>query len=111
MIDDWAKEQGLTYRVQAYSGYDTSHYDSIQAASMVGKIEGESLAFMECHDGMDSFRYLAGGAHMGGKQIVSDELGAVFRGTYNVTAESLGDIIPLAVRSRNPGTAGSHVGR
>lgn len=93
VINAWAEEHGLNYRVQAYSGYDTTHYDTCEAASMVGTIEGESLAFMESHDGVDSFRILSGGAHVAGKQLVSDELGAVFFGTYHMTFESLAELI------------------
>ncbi len=93
VINEWAEEHGLNYRVQAYSGYDTGHYDSNQAASVVGTIEGESLAFGESHDGLDSFRVLSGGAHSAGKQIISDELGAVVFGTYNITFDSLADLI------------------
>lgn len=95
VINEWAKELGLNYRVQAYSGYDTGHYDSNEAAAVVGTIEGESLAFMESHDGLDSFRILSGGAHMTGKQIISDELGAVFFGTYAVTFDDLAELVNL----------------
>lgn len=95
VVNSWAEEHGMNYRVQAYSGYDTGHYDSNQAATMVGTIEGESLAFMESQDGVDGFRMLSGGAHAVGKQVVSDELGAVLMGTYNQTFDDVTRLINL----------------
>ena len=96
VLADWAKERGMTYRVQAYSGHDVGYFDTSKVSSMDNLIsEGESLAFMEQSAGYDSWRYIAGGSHMAGKQILSDELGAVFgiNGTYDFTVDDLTQII------------------
>jgi len=92
-INKWVNSKGMTFKVQAYNGNETGHHDTIQNATMVDIIEGESLAFMEIHNGIDSFRYLAGGAHMAGKQIISDELAAVMGGAYNIT---VADVVSIA---------------
>lgn len=91
-INKWVNLKGMTFKVQAYNGNETGHHDTIQNATMIDVIEGESLAFMEIHNGIDSFRYLAGGAHMAGKQVISDELGAVMGGAYNITVADVVDI-------------------
>lgn len=93
VLEEWTQSLNMDYRVQAYSGFETGHYDSTTAASMVSVIEGESLAFMEARDGYNSWRFLSGGAHMGGHQIISNEMGAVFRGGYQVTFPMLVDIM------------------
>jgi len=92
-IKKWVNEKGMAYRAQAYNGQETGHHDTIQNAGMIDVIEGESLAMMEIHDGYDSFRYLAGGAHIAGKQIISDELGAVMGGAYNITVADVVDLV------------------
>jgi hypothetical protein len=92
-VRKWVNEKGMEYRAQAYNGQETGHHDTIQNAGMIDIIEGESLAMMEIHDGYDSFRYLAGGAHISGKQIISDELGAVMGGAYNITVPDVVDLV------------------
>jgi len=91
-INKWVNEKGMTFKAQAYNGNETGHHDTIQNATIIDIIEGESLAFMEIHNGIDSFRYLAGGAHIGGRQIISDELAAVMGGAYNITVADVVDI-------------------
>ena len=92
-INKWVNANGMIFKVQAYNGNETGHHDTIQNATMIDIIEGESLAFMEIHSGIDSFRYLAGGSHIAGKQIISDELAAVMGGAYNIT---VADVVAIA---------------
>ncbi len=97
VMTEWAESLGMNFRAQAFiTTNDEGGIDFIDAATHVGTIEGETLAFDEAFaaGGYDSFRYLSGGAHISGKQIISDELGAVFGGYINSqTAVELVDII------------------
>lgn len=98
VITEWAKEYNMNYRAQVYAGMDTGIYDSNYSAAIVGTAEGESLAFSVNDDGMDSseydcFRNLSGGVHMAGKQILSDELGAVRNYNYRLSFTKLVETI------------------
>lgn len=100
VMTEWAESVGMNFRTQAYiTTNNNGGIDSIDAASRVGTIEGETLAFDEKNSagGYDCFRYLSGGAHISGKQIISDEVGAIF-GKYinNATFEEV-----LATINRN----------
>jgi hypothetical protein len=71
----WAHSIGLELRAQPY-GLET---DAISSAAILDIPEGESLGF---HN-LDDYRCLAGGRDMGGRRILSNELGAYAGGAYN----------------------------
>jgi hypothetical protein len=71
----WAHSIGLELRAQPY-GLET---DAILSAAILDIPEGESLGF---HN-LDDYRCLAGGRDMGGRRILSNELGAYAGGAYN----------------------------
>jgi hypothetical protein len=71
----WAHAIGLELRAQPY-GLET---DAIASAAILDIPEGESLGF---HN-LDDYRCLAGGRDMGGRRILSNELGAYAGGAYN----------------------------
>lgn len=91
-IMDWCKGVNLTFRVQPYQLGSEQMFDTAEAAALVGVAEGESLGF---GDNIDYFRVLAGGVHLGGGNILSDELGAYAGGAYNTTWQQLARSINL----------------
>lgn len=93
-IMDWCKGINLTYRMQPYQLGAIQMFDTAEAAALVGVAEGESLGF---GDNIDYFRVLAGGVHLGGRNIISDELGAYAGGAYNTTWQQLVSSINLNV--------------
>ena len=103
VMNEWSHSVGMNFRVQAYiTTNEEGGIDFIDAASRVDTIEGETLAFAESNaaGGYDSFRYLSGGAHIAGKQIISDEVGAMFGGYINSeTCEELVSIVNRNVAS------------
>jgi hypothetical protein len=77
----WAKSHGLQFRVQSYGAPIASG----DAAAAAGIAEGESLNFNgdSAHRlAEEDYRVLAGGAHAGGRNIVSTECCAAFLGNY-----------------------------
>jgi hypothetical protein len=78
----------MGYRAQPYG----PTLDSGQAAAQLDVPEGESLGF----GGVDPFRVLAGGAHVGDRPILSDEAGALGGKGYNTTWSS--DMLPVLDR-------------
>lgn len=77
----WAHSIGLELSAQPY-GMET---DAISSAAILDIPEGESLGF---HN-LDDFRCLAGGRDMGGRRVLSDELGAYAGGAYNTTWDKI----------------------
>ncbi len=89
-------EMNVTYRVQAYSGTNSNFYDVIESAAAAnaagGIAEGETLAFSLTNNGYDAWRYLSGGAHMGGGQLITNEYAAVMMGSWKMTFADMADI-------------------
>jgi hypothetical protein len=81
MLQDWARSVGMQLRIQP-AGLRT---DAIAKAGVVDIPEGESLGF----NNLDDFRCLAGGRDLGGKRILSSEVGAYPGAAYGVTWERI----------------------
>ena len=94
-------ELGITYRVQAYSGTNSNFYDvtrsSATLAAYGGLSEGETLAFSLTNDGYDAWRYVTGGTHMGGGQLVPNEYAAVSNYGWRITFADMADIANRSV--------------
>lgn len=71
-FSNWANETyGMGYRMQAYGGI----VDSGKASAYIDIPEGEPLTFT---NESDRYRVMAAGRDMGGKQLLSNEIGASF---------------------------------
>lgn len=77
-LQRWARSHGLEYRAQPYG----TPVASGVAAAATGIPEGESLNFYNPLGAEQSYRVISGGAHYGGRNIVSVECCAVFFGGY-----------------------------
>ncbi|MFT4084571.1 MAG: glycosyl hydrolase [Nocardioides sp.] len=86
-IQNWAHSRGLSYKAQAYGG----QLDTGLAMATIDNPEGESL-----DDGQHSekWRVITGGAHLGGKNIVSAEADATLNRSYSMTWS--GDMLPMS---------------
>lgn len=86
-IQKWAHRQGLRYKAQAYGGA----IDTTLACATIDLPEGESL-----DDGKHSekWRVKAGGAHLGGKNILSVEGDATLNNSYGLTWAE--DMLPMS---------------
>ncbi|MBT9386032.1 hypothetical protein KM176_19325 [Pseudooceanicola sp. CBS1P-1] len=72
-LRDWAAGLGMIYRNQGYGG----PVDPILSAATTGQPEGESLGFAREHG---KFQALRAGRDMGSGGLLSDEMGAFFKG-------------------------------
>ena len=88
-IQNWAASLGMGYRSQGYG----LPFDLMEIASVSHGPEGESLGFGDGVRSDDRFRTVSGGAHAGGRPIISDEMGAVAGAGYRWTWKSMLDII------------------
>lgn len=93
-IRAWAHSLGLRYRAQV--GYGAV-LEMASAATYVDVPETEQFYF---GDSVDSYRAMAGGVHLGGKQLYSVEAAAVLtsvlQDTYGTTWQRMLDILHLA---------------
>ncbi|WP_187276639.1 glycosyl hydrolase [Parahaliea maris] len=80
-LQQWAHSLGLSFRAQAYG----LGVDIVRAAMAIPGPDGESLGFGPSVQGDDRFRMIAGGAHLRGGAIVSDEVGAIANEGYRLT--------------------------
>ncbi|MFT4082604.1 MAG: glycosyl hydrolase [Nocardioides sp.] len=81
-LRSWARSLGMDFRNQAYG----TSIDGGLAASMSDVPEGESLAFGSVPD---AYRLIAAGRDLGGRTIMSNELGAFMNKAYAVTYADL----------------------
>lgn len=86
VIQDWAHQNNMTYRMQAYS-FD---FDTAYLSSIVDYPDVETVGFFDMDKrvythGYDKSRIVSAGAHMGGKNIISSECGAVNARSYRLT--------------------------
>lgn len=88
VIQDWAKSMGMDYRFQLYS-YE---FDTNYASALVSGPEVETLGFSQTAHGYDKMRLVAGGAHMGGRAVVSDEA-ALTDAAYTLTYTDALDVV------------------
>jgi len=80
-LQSFAASLGLSYRSQGYGlGVDIVRV----AAASIGP-DGESLGFGPGVQGDDRFRMIAGGAHLAGRPIIADEVGAIANEGYRLT--------------------------
>ena len=93
VIEKWCQSLNVDYRAQAQGTSDNGWVDSIEAASYVDVVEGETLGMGKS---LDAWRSLAGAANMGGTKTVSVELGAEFGGLYQITWQYLNELINRA---------------
>lgn len=86
-IQKWAHRRGLKYKAQAYGG----KIDTTLACATIDLPEGESL-----DDGKHSekWRVKAGGAHLGGKNILSVEGDATLNSSYGLSWGE--DMLPMS---------------
>lgn len=80
-LDQWAQSLGLSYRAQTYG----MGFDVMAAASAASGPDGESLGFGPSVQGDDRFRMISGGAHLGERAIIADEVGAIANEGYRLT--------------------------
>ena len=94
-------ELNVTYRVQAYSGTNSNFYDITNTSAALtaegGIAEGETLAFMLTNDGYDAWRYLSGGTHMAGGQLITNEYSALINYAWRMTFADMVDIANKSV--------------
>ena len=86
MIQDWAHENGMTYRMQAYS----FNFDTAYLSSVVDYPDVETVGFFDMDKrqyihGYDKSRIVSAGAHLGDNNIISSECGAVNARSYRLT--------------------------
>lgn len=90
VIQEWCNSHNIKYRAQAQGTSDNNWVDSIEAASYLDVVEGETLGM---NKSPDAFRSLAGAANMSGTEIVSVELGADFGALYQITWQHLIELV------------------
>jgi len=88
VIQDWAKARGMDYRFQLYS-YE---FDTNYASALVSGPEVETLGFSQGAHGYDKMRLVAGGAHMGGRAVISDEA-ALTDAAYILSYKGVLDVV------------------
>tara|TARA_Y100000782_G_C10187640_1_gene267745 strand:+ start:4701 stop:7835 length:3135 start_codon:yes stop_codon:yes gene_type:complete len=85
-LKKWTREFNYNYRAQPYGAY----VEVADAAADLDIAEGESLGFF---DRDDNFRHIAGGVHVAGKKLVSDEaladLGAGYKLNWKSAVKTL----------------------
>jgi hypothetical protein len=98
----WAAGHGMNFRAQAYG----TPIQSGVAAAATGIPEGESLNFGAGNNTLgaeENYRVVAGGAHVGGRNVVSVECCAIFQGGYR--SSLAGPSVPGQFGQGGDGTA------
>lgn len=98
LIKEWGKQYNITYRQQAC----TFNYDAAYISAVCDYPDVETLGFFEItsdwgkyEHGYDKSRIVSAGAHMGDKNIISSECGALPQLSYRLTWAKMMEYIQL----------------
>ena len=97
-LQDWAHQHNITYRAQEYS----FNFDVAYLCAITDYPDTETVGFYDIETngekyqhGDDKCRLVASGAHMGDKNIISSECGAVNNRAYRMSWEKIMEYIQL----------------